>query len=330
MGLELDHVPGLRRLDEAERDGIERAAEVAAVRLDPPLPAGLGIDLEHGRADAPQVAHEPRLLELAGLEEPQDAAGEARRRRPAEVVPERALAGLADLRGAEMRAEAGRRRRPRRRRRSRRASARGFGQRGHQPRPRRPCARCATSSTRRPGGVVVVRARTTAMMRSFSRSFVRAARPCARASSARSRSRWRSAVLARWNQSGSIGVRLAWRFRSAAAIWVRIAAMASSIAISRARASARVAGCRSGVRTREGRVDVVEVDHGSARSGSLVGQAPGRAARAVRVLGSGRALPGSGGEAAGGRRRPGGLRRRRPAPAPAAAACAPAPRSSGR
>ena len=54
-----------------------------------------------------RLLHDPRLLELAGLEEPQDAAREARRRRPAEVVPERALAGLADLRGAEMRAEAG-------------------------------------------------------------------------------------------------------------------------------------------------------------------------------------------------------------------------------
>ena len=75
------------------------------MRLDAPLPPGRGIDLEHGRAGAPQVADEPRLLELAGLEEPEDAAREARRRRPAEVVPERPLAGLADLRGAEMRAK---------------------------------------------------------------------------------------------------------------------------------------------------------------------------------------------------------------------------------
>ena len=76
-----------------------------AMRLDAPLAPALGIDLEHGGADAAQVAHEPCLLELPGLEEPQDAAREAGPRHPAEVVPERALAGLADLRCAEMRAE---------------------------------------------------------------------------------------------------------------------------------------------------------------------------------------------------------------------------------
>ena len=105
--LELDDVPGLRRFQEAERHRVERAAEVAAVRLDPPLAAGLGIDLEHGRAGVPQVADQPRLLELARLEETQDAPRERGRRRPAEVVPERAVAGLADLRSAQMRAEAG-------------------------------------------------------------------------------------------------------------------------------------------------------------------------------------------------------------------------------
>ena len=107
VGLELQHVPGLRRLEEPERHAVERAAEVAAVRLDAPLPPGLGIDLEHRRADAAQVLHDPRLLELPGLEEPQHPAREARRRRPAEGVPERALAGPADLRSAEVRAEAG-------------------------------------------------------------------------------------------------------------------------------------------------------------------------------------------------------------------------------
>ena len=64
------------------RDGIERAAEVPAMRLDAALAPGLGIDLEHGGAGGAQVAHEARLLELAGLEEPQDAARNGARASP--------------------------------------------------------------------------------------------------------------------------------------------------------------------------------------------------------------------------------------------------------
>ena len=41
VGLELDHVPGFRRFEQADGDGVERAAEVAAQRRDLPLPAGL-------------------------------------------------------------------------------------------------------------------------------------------------------------------------------------------------------------------------------------------------------------------------------------------------
>ena len=102
MGLELDDVPGLRRLEQPEGDGVERAAEVPAMGLDAELPPGLGIDLQHRRAGGAQVADEARLLQLAGLEQAQDAARVPRRRRPAEVVPERPGAGLADERGAEV------------------------------------------------------------------------------------------------------------------------------------------------------------------------------------------------------------------------------------
>ena len=90
MGLELDHVPGLRRLLEPDGDRIERAAEVPAMGFDPPLPAGLGIDVQHGGAGGAQVAHEPGLLQLSGLEQTEDTAGELRPGDPAEVVPERA------------------------------------------------------------------------------------------------------------------------------------------------------------------------------------------------------------------------------------------------
>jgi hypothetical protein len=106
MGLELDDVPGLRRFEQTEGDTVERAAEMPAMGLDAELPPGLGIDLQHRRAGGAQVADEPGLFQLAGLEQAQDAARVPRGRRPAEIIPERAGAGLADQRGAEVVAEA--------------------------------------------------------------------------------------------------------------------------------------------------------------------------------------------------------------------------------
>ena len=84
------------------------------------------------------------------------------------------------------------------------------------------------------------------MIRSFSRSRPEGSWAACAWTSARSRCRWRMAVRARWYQSGSSAARPAWRFMSAAASWVRIAAIASSMATTRARASARVAGGAAG------------------------------------------------------------------------------------
>ena len=169
MGLELDDVPGLRRLEQPEGDGVERAAEMPAMRLDAELPPGLGIDLQHRRAGGAQVADEPGLFQLAGLEQPQDAAGVPRGRRPAEVVPERTGAGLADQRGAEVVAETvalpglvggvdrgqGRRR--------------GFGELGHQHASSR-SSRARASASTAVQAALSWRSRRTAMIMSLSRS----------------------------------------------------------------------------------------------------------------------------------------------------------------
>ena len=108
MRLELDNVPGPRRLAEADRDGIQRATEVATVGLDPPL-AARSRDRPRGQSRrCPEVAApsapppSDRSRTAAGCV-PGSCAGVD----PAEVVPERPLAGLADQRSAEMCAEAG-------------------------------------------------------------------------------------------------------------------------------------------------------------------------------------------------------------------------------
>ena len=102
LRLELENVPGLRRLEQTDRDRIERAAEVAAERLDAPLAAGRRVEVQHRGAGAPQIAHEALLLALAGIEQAQHAPGPGGPGHPAEVEPERALALLADLRGPEV------------------------------------------------------------------------------------------------------------------------------------------------------------------------------------------------------------------------------------
>jgi hypothetical protein len=98
-------MPGLWGLEDADGHAVKRPAEMAAMGLDPELAAGLGIDLQHRRAGGAQIAHEAVLFQLAGLEEAQQAAGMARRRDPAEIIPECACAGFADDRGAEVIAE---------------------------------------------------------------------------------------------------------------------------------------------------------------------------------------------------------------------------------
>ena len=82
VGLELDHVPGFRRFEQADGDGIERAAEVAAQRRDLPLAAGLRIGVENRGPGPAQVADKAILLPLAGVEQPQHSAGECARGSP--------------------------------------------------------------------------------------------------------------------------------------------------------------------------------------------------------------------------------------------------------
>jgi hypothetical protein len=43
--LELENVPGLRRLEQADRDRVKRAAEVAAERIDAPLAPGRRVEV---------------------------------------------------------------------------------------------------------------------------------------------------------------------------------------------------------------------------------------------------------------------------------------------
>jgi hypothetical protein len=64
---------------------------VPAVRLHVPLPAGVGIDVEHGDPDPAQFADQPLLLEAAGLEQAQHAPALGSARDPAELVPERPI-----------------------------------------------------------------------------------------------------------------------------------------------------------------------------------------------------------------------------------------------
>ena len=78
VGLELDHVPGFRRFEQG--DGIERAAEVAAQRRDLPLAPRFRVGVENRRPRPPQVADQPVLLPLPGVEQPQHAAGQNARR----------------------------------------------------------------------------------------------------------------------------------------------------------------------------------------------------------------------------------------------------------
>ncbi len=105
--LELADVPGLRRLGKADSDRVHAAAEMPARVAQRPLPAGLGIDFEHGDADAPQVRDKARLRQMTGLEQPQDAACVPRPRGPTKAIPDGPRALGADQRGAEMRAIAG-------------------------------------------------------------------------------------------------------------------------------------------------------------------------------------------------------------------------------
>ena len=70
------------------------------------MPARLRIGVENGGAGAAQVANETILLALAGLEQAQQPSRERGATDPAEVVPEGALALLADDRRAEVVAEA--------------------------------------------------------------------------------------------------------------------------------------------------------------------------------------------------------------------------------
>jgi hypothetical protein len=102
VGLELQDVPGSGGFGDAEPDAIEAAAEVAAVRLHMPLPAGLGIEVEHRDADPAEVADQPLLLKPAGLEQAEHAAAMGAAGHPTEVVPERPVALPADDRGAEV------------------------------------------------------------------------------------------------------------------------------------------------------------------------------------------------------------------------------------
>src|SRR6266511_85287 len=96
MRLELHHMPGPRRLEKADGNRVERAAEVTTQRRDLPLPACLWIGVEHGGAGAAEVADEAFLLAFAGLEQAQHPPGKRRAGRPAEVVPKGARAVLAD------------------------------------------------------------------------------------------------------------------------------------------------------------------------------------------------------------------------------------------
>jgi len=78
---------------------------VAAVRLDTPLPAGPGVDVEDGDADPAQVADQPIFLEPPGLEQAQHTAVMGRAGHPPKLVPERPVALPADHRRAEVLAE---------------------------------------------------------------------------------------------------------------------------------------------------------------------------------------------------------------------------------
>src|SRR5262249_32353209 len=78
------------------------AAKMPAVRRDLPLPARLRIEVEHGRPGCAQIPNESRLFQLTALEQAQNAAGKARRRGPAKIVPECPLAGFADQGRTEM------------------------------------------------------------------------------------------------------------------------------------------------------------------------------------------------------------------------------------
>ena len=69
------------------------------------------------------------------------------------------------------------------------------------------------------------RSRSTAISWSFRASLALGSAAMCAISSARSRCRWRSAVLARWNQPESIGLRLRLPLQVMAAICVRMAAI---------------------------------------------------------------------------------------------------------
>ena len=101
--LDLDHVLGLRRLEEAGADGVDLAAQPAAGEREALL---LARDLDPG---APEIGEHTLLLDVAALEDPELApGGRLRRRRPAQGQPDLAVAGRAQRRGADAVALVGR------------------------------------------------------------------------------------------------------------------------------------------------------------------------------------------------------------------------------
>ena len=104
--LELQHMPGFRGLEQAERHAIQRAAEMPTMGLDADLASRFRIQLQNRRPGGTQVADHPVLFQLAGLKQAQQAARKACRCDPAEIIPESACAGFADDGRAEVIAEA--------------------------------------------------------------------------------------------------------------------------------------------------------------------------------------------------------------------------------
>ena len=309
---------------------IERAAEVAAMRLDPPLAAGLGIDLEHGRADAPEVAHHaapPR----AGRS--RRAAGCGPGSAPASSSGSRTRARARRTCRSARRRDAGGSRCPRRPRRLAKIASRvGDGASGSAAISRvlgvvRPVRHL---EHHRPGGIVVVRAhhRDDAILE-----------PILSSGQRRDVLAELGALALEVPQRGLGAVEPVGVDRRAArlALQVRGGDLGADRGDGVVDLDQPGAGLGAGRRLPVGRADAR--GSGRRRSGRswvcsirFVGgeQAPGRAARAVRVPGAGQRFQGAEAKPPAGAAGAGGLGWRRPAPAPAAAACAPAPRSSGR
>jgi hypothetical protein len=102
VGFEFCNGPGLGRFGKPAADGVARSTEVATERLEAVLLLCLGIDFVDFDAKRSQLFEQQIFLALAAVEQALDAAWKVLGARPAKRIPEIAIAGLADLRCAQV------------------------------------------------------------------------------------------------------------------------------------------------------------------------------------------------------------------------------------